>query len=295
MRLEKILFHTKFRELAFNALESVLELKKSGLKEVILVYVVPREEVSFVPYGGYLKEEEERLKEVARIRFEDWQKAIAKKGLESKVRIEIGVENSRILSVAKEEKVDMIVTGKKKRTTMEKVYIGSHILDLLRQSPVPILMVKYMVQFKLEDERLTRVNDHIYDRPLLATDWSKPSENGLNMLLAFKGISEKIMITHIIGSKLSKGTENSVLKTLEEESKNRLNGYCQTLEKSGMKTESHLAIGKTAPEILKVARENNATMIVMGRTGKDWIQEFWWGGVSHKVAEISELPVLLVP
>ncbi len=46
-------------------METVLDLKNAGLKEMVLTYILPREEVSFVPYGGYLKEEE-RLKETAR-------------------------------------------------------------------------------------------------------------------------------------------------------------------------------------------------------------------------------------
>jgi nucleotide-binding universal stress UspA family protein len=36
-------------------------------------------------------------------------------------------------------------------------------------------------------------------------------------------------------------------------------------------------------------------MIVMGRTGKDWLSQYWLGGVSHRIAETSELPVLLIP
>jgi nucleotide-binding universal stress UspA family protein len=36
-------------------------------------------------------------------------------------------------------------------------------------------------------------------------------------------------------------------------------------------------------------------MIALGRTGKDWLSEYFLGGVSHRVAENSELPVLLVP
>ncbi|MGB5617968.1 MAG: universal stress protein [Desulfobacterales bacterium] len=54
-------------------------------------------------------------------------------------------------------------------------------------------------------------------------------------------------------------------------------------------------MGKTAAEILRLSREQKATMIVMGHTGKDWFQEYWLGGVSHRLAEIPELPVLLVP
>ena len=61
MKIEKILFPTKFREFA-SPLESLLVLKEVGIKEVVLYYVIPREDVGFVPYGGYLKEEEERLR-----------------------------------------------------------------------------------------------------------------------------------------------------------------------------------------------------------------------------------------
>lgn len=295
MIFERILFHTRFRELAFNSLESILELKNAGLKEVVLTYIVPREEVSFVPYGGYMKEEEERLKETTRIRFEDWREAIDKKGVRSKVRIEVGVTNSKILEVAEEENVQLIVTGRKKRSAFEKVYVGSHILDLLRRSQFPVLMSKYMAQYEWEGESLTRVNDHIFKRPLLATDWSVASANALQAMLGFKNVAEKIIVTHVIGSKISKGIGHKQMTLLEEKSHKRLQAYCETAAKAGVEAEAHLACGKTTAEILRLSREYKATMIVMGRTGKDWFQEYWLGGVSHRVAETSELPVLLAP
>ncbi|MDM8556358.1 universal stress protein [Desulfococcaceae bacterium HSG7] len=295
MKFEKILFHTRFRELAFSSLETILELKDAGLKEVVLIYIVPREEVSFVPYGGYNKEEEERLKETTRIRFEDWQEAIEQKGIKSKIRIEVGMTNSKILSVAEEENVQLIVTGRKKRSAFEKVYVGSHILDLLRRSQFPVLMSKYMAQYELLGDSYTKVNDHIYKRPMLATDWSDASANALQAMLGFKNVAEKIMVTHVIGAKISKGIGSDHLKDLEEESEKRLRAYSETAAKAGVEVETHLSCGKTAAEILRLSREHKATMIVMGRTGKDWFQQYWLGGVSHRVAEMSELPVLLVP
>lgn len=295
MGFTKILFHTQFREFAFNALRSVLELKQLDLKEVVLVYVVPREEVAFVPYGGYLKDHEERIQAEARIRFKDWQQSISALGIESAIRIETGQVNSVILNLAQEENVDLIVTGRKKRTPMEKVYIGTHILDILRRSTIPVLMSKYMVQFESGGMLLTRENDHIFKRPLLATDWSPPSQNALKRLTSLTGLAQRLLITHIIGSKLSKGIGASALKMLEDESKRRLMAACQIAENGGLPSEFHLSIGKTVSEILRISRENNATMIVMGRTGKDWIEEYWLGGVSHRIAELSELPVLLVP
>jgi nucleotide-binding universal stress UspA family protein len=295
MKIEKVLFHTRFRDLAFNGLEAVLELKKTGLQEIVLTYVIPREEVAFVPYGGYLKEEAEQLEEVARLRFGQWQEFISGKGLRSKIRIETGSINGRVLAVAEEEKVDLIVTGRKKRTAFEKVYVGSHVLDIIRRSHWPVMMGKYMVQYEWAGEVLTRVNDHIFDRPLLATDWSKPSENALELITSFKGLARSVVVVHNIGAKISKGLDAAALKTIKDESNRRLEAYCRRLEAAGLSAEPYLSIGKTTPEILRLSREQKATLIAMGRTGKDWFQEYWLGGVSHRVAEISELPVLLVP
>jgi len=295
MKIEKILFNTRFRELAFSALEALLELKKAGLAEIVLTYIIPREEVAFVPYGGYLKDEEERLEEVARLRFEQWQEVIEKHGVSTRIRIEKGVRNAKILQIAEEENVDLIVTGRKKRTMFEKVYVAEHILDLVRRSPTPLLMEKYMVQFEWNGDVLTRINDHIFKRPLLATDWSTPSENALEFMRGFKGLAENIIVVHVIGRKLSKGLTRAALKKLETESKRRLEAYCRRLNEIGLEAISDLSVGKTATEIIRLSRERGATMIAMGRTGKDWFKEYWLGGVSHRVAELSELPVLLIP
>ena len=292
---KKILFHTEFGEYAFNSLESILDLKKAGLKEIVLVHVIPTDVVGFVPYGGYLKEAAENLKKKAEIHFNDWRRKITAMGLLCKIRIEVGSVTAQILAIAREENVQLIVAGKKKRTLLEMVYVGSHILDLLRRSPVPVLMGKYMAEYESEGETLSRINDRIYSRPLLATDWSEPSANALTALYGFKGLVEKALTAHVVDDKIAKGVAPRGLKGLESESRKRLEAYGAKLEKAGIPAESHLAFGKPAQEIIRLAREYRASMIIMGRTGKDWFQEYWLGGVSHKVAEASELPVLLVP
>ncbi len=295
MIFRKVLFHTHFRELALNSLKTILELKKAGLESIFLTHIIPRDEVSFVPYGGYLKETEAQLKAEARMRFEDWQETIAQHGIESHIRIEVGAPNAEILTIAEKEDVDLIVIGRKKRTLMERVYVGSHIMDILRRSKVPVLMSKYMVQFEWENEQLTRTNEHIFERPMLATDWSQPSDNARQGMSALKGLAKTILVVHVIDAKLTKGMNHDRLNQIEKESKSRLQNYCRKIAQSGMQAEYHLSAGKTVPELVRLSRDHKASMIVMGRTGKDWFQEYWLGGVSHQIAELSELPVLLIP
>jgi nucleotide-binding universal stress UspA family protein len=183
MKFETLLFHTRFRELAFNSLKTVVQLKAAGLKKVVLAHVIPREEVAFVPYGGTLKEDEKRLREEARLKFEDWIQTIADPQLEFVQRIEVGAPNAEILDMAKAEKADLIIVGRKKRTTFEKVYVGTHVLDILRRSDVPVLMSKYMVQYEWQGESLIRTNEQIWKRPLAGIGLVGPSRRALDATL----------------------------------------------------------------------------------------------------------------
>ncbi|MBW1645357.1 MAG: universal stress protein [Deltaproteobacteria bacterium] len=295
MVIKKLLFPTKFQELAFNALECLLDMKKIGLEEIVLAHVIDREEVGFVPYGGYLKEEEIRMREEAQIRFEDWQKALVKRGLRSKIRIEVGNPIPEVLRIADEEGVDLIVAGRKNRSNLEKAHIGSHTLELMRHSSLPVLICKYMVQYERQGERVTQVNEHPFRRPLLATDWSPNSRKALTLAASFKGLAEKILVAHVIEAKICKGCDASEVERLKKESNERLAAYCRELEQQGLAAEAHLYSGPSVPALIDLSREQKATMIIMGTTGKDRFREFWLGSVSHRVAEFSELPVLLVP
>ena len=295
MGFERILFHTDFGETAFEALTSLLVLTAAGLKTVVLTHVIPREAVAFVPYGGYLKAEADRIRQDAGARFAQWQPALTARGIQSRVRIETGAVNAELLRVAEEEQVNLIVTGAKKRTSFEKVYVGGHILDILRRSAVPVMMGKYMASYETAGERLTRVNDRLFERPMLASDWSDPAQRGLDRLVALGPLIQKALVVHVIGNKLASGRHPEDLVALENKSRQRLTAACRRLTERGIAAEWHLGRGKSAGEIVRLSRAHRASMIVMGRTGKDWFQEYFLGGISHRVAEHSELPVMLVP
>jgi nucleotide-binding universal stress UspA family protein len=130
----------------------------------------------------------------------------------------------------------------------------------------------------------------------LATDWSPASEKALEYLTAFKNVMKKVDLTHVIGVKIAKGLDKTELHKMEKESKQRLAEGCDFLKSRGIDAEPHLFAGRTALQIVDGAREHDASLIVMGTSGKDcWRGFCWLGSVSYRVAETSELPVLLVP
>ncbi len=295
MKIEKVLFSTKFRVVAFKALESLFVLKDAGLKEIILYHVISRDEVGFVPFGGYLKEEEERLHEEARIRFEDWQTSLAALGIDSKIVIEVGDPVPNILHAAERENVDLIVIGKKKKVGPELSFMGSRTLQIITRSKIPTLVSKYMVEFEWQGERVTRVNKEVFKRPLLAMDWSEPAERAMNLLMSLSGIIERADICNIIGVRIAKDLDKDALHIREQEHRERLEKDRETLRASGIEAELHLGAGKSYEEIIRISRAVDASMIIVGTTGKDRLHEIFLGSNSHKVAEFSELPTLLVP
>lgn len=294
-KIERLLFPTEFTKLDYNALESLLVLQKAGLREILLCHIIPRDEVAFVPYGGYLKEEEERLRNEARIRFEDWQRTLAPRGIGSRILIEVGDPVSKILSLAEREGVDLIVAGKRARSGIESLFIGSHTTDILRRSPAPVLVHRHLVQCECDGVEVCRSNERLFERPLIATDWSAPSEKALMLLLGLKEVLSSVIVAHVIGTKMAKGMAEAELRRVEEESRVRLSRYCRLLGEAGIKAEPHLSAGNEVQELLNLSREFDATMIVMGTTGKDRVREWLLGSVSHRLAESSELPTLLVP
>jgi len=296
MAIERILFPTKFRELSFDSLDPLLVLKDAGLKEIILCHIISRDDVGFVPFGGYMKEEEEKMVEEARIRFEDWQQSISDRGLESKIVIKVGEPVPQILHVAEDEKADMMVVGRKKKTSFENPFAGSNTLQLITRSKIPVLVSKFMVCFKIDGaEVCERINNKIFDRPMLVTDWSEPCKRALGFVSSIGNVIKKALIFHGIDSREIEKYDKEEIQSIEEQSSVQLNEFCSFLNSKGVEAESHLGVGDLLKEIIRISRERQATMIIIGTSGKSRISEFLHGSVSHELAKLSELPTLLVP
>jgi len=296
VNIRKLLFATKFDEMNLEALKSLLDLKMAGLEEILLTHIIPRDEVAFVAYGGYLKDEAERLRVEAGIRFEDWRDDLARAGVGVKVFIEVGDPVPEIMKLAEAEHVDLIACGGTRRTGIERIFAGSRTLELMRRTrKIPIFVTKHMVICDTEGECIKRLNEHPFQRPLLAADWSLPSEHALQFIVAFRHAVRKVDLVHVEEVKISKDRDASEWQRIEAESRNRLDRLCEILRQAGIESEPHLAAGDKVSEILRLSDELNSTMIILGTTAKDRIQAFFQGSLSQEVAQASELPTLLIP
>jgi nucleotide-binding universal stress UspA family protein len=296
MAIEKILFPTKFRELAYESLETLFALKKSGLREVVLQHVISRDDVGFVPFGGYLKEEENKLRQEAEIRFKDWRESLSSAGIESKVVVSVGDPTHEILKTAEKENIDLLILGRKKRSDVSEAFIGSYGHKVITRYKSPILISKYMVQYDRGGSSLTKINKDPFEMPFFAADWSDRSKRALDLIISMKSVIKKVQIFHNIDEKLLEKSGGIESDSHKHKVNAGLNEYCDHLKAAGMETETHIGAGGMLDEILRISRERKASMIVIGNSSEDRLfSNLIDRSLSYQVAKKSELPTLLVP
>lgn len=74
---------------------------------------------------------------------------LARMGLETaQIPIEIleGIPENAILSAAREHDVDAIILGRRRRSPIERIYVGSTTSAVISQAPCPVLVVPLSVE-----------------------------------------------------------------------------------------------------------------------------------------------------
>ena len=288
MDIKKLLFVTKFEELGFDALQSLLSLRKASLNHVVFVNVIERDRVAMRRGAGYLKEEEIRLRETANIRFIDWAEDLFEQGMEVGVYIVVGSLVSEVIKAAQKEETDLIVIGRSHKGVLEHLYSGSDITELLRRAEIPVLVYKQLSETAIAIEKP-------FERPLLAIDWSPASLRAVDYLKTLKDVIQELDIIHVVSQKKLKGTSAMGIQAIRKETRKKLEEICDIFESEGIKADAHVYIGEPDEEIEKAAREYQATMIVLGSSGKTAWVERWLGSTPQSIAEKSIYPTLLIP
>ncbi|HKJ97482.1 MAG TPA: universal stress protein [Desulfotignum sp.] len=288
MKIRKLLFVTKFESLCYDALHSLLDLRKSGLEHVVFLNVIEREKVAMRRGKGYEKDEEVRLKETANIRFIDWAENLFEMGMEVGAYIEVSSLIPEILQVVEKEKPDLIVIGRSQKGKIEQLYSRSDITELTRRSPVPILVFKHMAENKL-------VPAKIFERPLFATSWSNSSEKAVACLRELAQVIGDMHIMHVVDEKDLKTADAHKVQQVRKKERKRLDDLCGEFEEKGISARPHVYVGDPETEILKAAREYQASMIILGFSDRTALMERWMGSISRNIADKSPYPCLLFP
>jgi nucleotide-binding universal stress UspA family protein len=284
MEIKKLLFVTRFDKLRFDALQSLMDLKKAALNHVVFLNVIERDKVAMRRGKGYEKSAEIRLREKANIRFIDWAETLFEQGMEVGVYIVVGSFASQVIQAAEKESVDLIVLSPEKKGRLEQLYSGSDITEIVQRSATPVLVYKYLT-------RKGPLAENPFEKPLLATNWSSSSQRAIDYLKSLKTVSVKSMWFMWPAKKTLKETSAMGIQKTRKENRKKLEALCDELEDDGITAKPHVYIGDTVTEIDKAARECQSSMIIAGSPRKSLWKDRWGTSISKGLAEQSVFPV----
>ena len=287
MEIKKLLFVTKFNDLSFNALKSLLCLRTASLNHVVLANVIEREKVAMHRGLGYQKDEEVRLRETANIRFIDWAETLFEQGMEVGVYIVVGNLVKKVIEAANKEQADMVVIGRSHKGFLDQLYAGSDVTEIIRQAACPVMV------YKPPSDKIDLL-DKPFDRPLLATDWSPASTQAVELLLDLKNVISKVNLIHVANEKDLKGSAMAIQK-VRKQCRAKLDAIADRFDDRGIDVSTHVYIGDTEQEIERAAADCQSSMIVMGSSSKSAWTERWLGSTPQTIAEKSAYATLIVP
>ena len=275
MEIKKLLFVTKFEELGFNALQSLLNLRDGALEHVVFVNVIERDRVAMRRGTGYRKDEAMRLREAANIRFIDWAENLFEQGMEVGVYIVVGSLVPEVIKATQKEDADLIVIGRSHKGVLEHLYSGSDVIELLRRAWTPVLVYKHLSETAISVEEP-------FDRPLLAIDWSPSSLRAVEYIKALKGVVEEVSLVNVISEKDLNGASAKAISKLRKEVRNKLEKICESFTAAGIQAKEHVYVGDPDEEIEKAAKDCQTTLIALGSSSKSAWVEKWLGSTPPK-------------
>ena len=154
----------------------------------------------------------------------------------------------------------------------------------------------------------------MYKKILYPTDFSETAELALNQVKAFRTLkAEEVILLHVIDERdikkkdifslllgvagLNKSVEefeNELKNKLIEEAKSKMESIKKELEDVGYKVKEVIVVGIPHEEIVKIAEDEGADIIIMGSHGKTNLRDILLGSVTENVIKKSNKPVLVV-
>jgi nucleotide-binding universal stress UspA family protein len=193
-----------------------------------------------------------------------------------------------ILCFAQECGCDLIVMGTHGRHGLTRVLAGSIAETVLRHSRCPVLALRHQ-----EKETPGRgVPIRVILHP---TDFSPGSEASLQVARRLAlDLGAQLILLHVTPTEIVvEGTMAIVVDSRAD--RESLEEFRERMEGPDLKcpVDTRLVRGEPAPEILKVAGEVGADLIVMGTQGRTGLSRMLMGSVAEAVLRGARCPVLI--
>jgi nucleotide-binding universal stress UspA family protein len=282
LRIDKIICPTDFSEFAESAFAESVRLARRFGAEVTVLHVMPFAvpvggDVGYVPIPLFQDEAVRKAKLLEIRRFVD---AIEHTGVPVDTAYREGNPSEEIRSAVREARADLVVMGTHGRSGFKRLALGSVTEAVLRDPPASVLIVRHEVAPRRD----------VFRRIVCATDISERTERTIAAALALADEgAEALTVLNVI----EEGRESS-RRELERAALEALRTLIPDEARSSYRIEEHVAFGEAGREIVRIAAEEEADLVVMGNHRHGPLGGLF-GSTVRDVLREAPCPVLLVP
>lgn len=212
--------------------------------------------------------------------------------------VESAEATARILERAEAFDADLVVTGSHGRSGVQRALLGSVVEALLHRCPRPVLVIPSHLDAVPASTNIT------FSRIVCAVDFAAASVNALGHAFSIAEETDaKLTLLHVIAmppelthapepptydvAPIRAEAEAECLNKLRELIPGHATDYCTV--------ETAVAEGGVSRQVLRVAADRHADLIVLGVHGRNAFDLAFFGSNSKDVIRQAHCPVLVVP
>ena len=270
----KVLLATDLTPQSDNLTECLFSLCPDTETEVVLAHVFDDDDDAD-PDGSNFKKVNSRL--------EGYKNELEQAGYEEvTVVTPVGDEPfEAICDAGEEQEADLLMVASHGKGFLKSTLMGSTTFDLARATTLPLFISK-------DDGKDA---SKLLDTILIPTDFSKKSLDCLNVVRGLREYVGNVIFLHVIERYRSKedykgkyGNAKLFLQELVDE-----------LKIFGIKADYYIGRGAASKEIVHVARQEHASLIIIAKTGAGLVKGLVMGSTAQNVVLNSTCGILLLP
>ncbi len=266
-KLEKLLVASDRSLFSEGAIAAAITFAKRCSSMLFVMTVVETNPEYETTGAEYLqKEKEEAVRYLASLKAR-----VLKELPQCEAIFRIGDSASRlIVEEAARHRVDMIVVGRRGRTGLEKVFLGSAAAKVIGHAPCKVLIVPKAARIECKNV-------------LVATDGSEHAKTAAAEAVEIA----KRCASRLIAVSVAPSEEG------QEKARSHAAGVAALAQRAGIDAEPIVLIGKSPERIAEFAKDRGVDLIVMGAYGKTGIRKLLMGSTTEKVIGLAACAVLV--
>ena len=285
--VERILLSTDGSEFSEGAVREGIELAKkcsSSLSVLFAVHYNPE----FAALAPQILEKREKD---ARLHLDMVRDRALKEGIECLPVLEKGEDAYKsIVAYAEKNNSSMIVMGRRGRTGLKRLMMGSVTARVIGHAHCNVLVVPRAAELKFRSI-------------VVATDGSRHSTAAVSHAIGLaRRNNSQLTVIAVVPAEIAAPTDldftiNMRDKLAEEEMRHAEQNARvakEAAEKEGVGVKAYVMTGKPAEAIIQTAAEGKADLIVVGSHGRTGLERLMLGSVAERVIVLAACPVLVV-